>query len=66
MPYSITCSTKIFTLETAPLLFILVGVHSEFAMAKCVHLTVPSGRKGAIFFLKAQMYTFSSTLIKKM
>ena len=33
--------------------------------ARCVHFIVPSGRRGSLFFLKTQMYTFSSTFIKK-
>ena len=33
--------------------------------ARCVHFTVPSGRRGALFFLRGQMYTSGSTFIKK-
>ena len=33
--------------------------------ARCVHFTVPSGRRGALFFLWEQMYTSGSTFIKK-
>ena len=33
--------------------------------ARCVHFTVPSGRRGALFFLWEQMYTSRSTFIKK-
>ena len=50
MPYSITCSTKILTLAIVPLLFNLVGILCEFAKV-CVHFTVPSGRKDALFYL---------------
>ena len=52
MPYSVTCSTKIRTLVIIPLLFILVGILCEFAKV-CVHFTVPSGRKDALFYLRA-------------
>ena len=38
MPYSITCSTEIFTLATAPFLFIFVGVICEFAMVPGVYI----------------------------
>ena len=31
----------------------------------CIHFTVPSGGRGALFFLREKMYTFSSTFIKK-
>ena len=31
--------------------------------ARCVHFTVPSGRRGALFFLREQMYASSSTFI---
>ena len=58
MHESITCSTKILTLTIAPFLFLLVG-------AKCVHFIVPSGGRGTLFFLSAEMYTFSSMFIKK-
>ena len=33
--------------------------------ARCVHVTVPSGRSGALCFLWEQMYTSGSTFIKK-
>ena len=33
--------------------------------ARYAHVTVPSGRRGVSFFLWEQMYTSSSTLIKK-
>ena len=33
--------------------------------ARCVHFTVPSGRRGALFFLREQMCTIGSTFIKK-
>ena len=63
MPYSITCSIKTLI---ASFLFILVSILYEFNMVpfNMVHFTVPSGRRGALFLLKAQMYTFSSTFIK--
>ena len=35
------------------------------ATARCVHFTVPSGTRGALFFLWEQMYTSGSTFIKK-
>ena len=38
MSSSITCSTKILTLATAQLLFILVGVLCEFDMAPGVYI----------------------------
>ena len=66
MSYSTTCSTKILTLAIAPFLFISAGVLCEFVNgAKCVHFTVPSGKNGALFHLRGQMYAFSSTFIKK-
>ena len=33
--------------------------------ARCVHFTVFPGRRGALFFLREQMHTSSSTFIKK-
>ena len=33
--------------------------------ARCVHFTVPSGRRGALFFLWGKMYTSGSTFIIK-
>ena len=33
--------------------------------SRCWDFTVPSGRKGALFFMRAKMYTFSSIFIKK-
>ena len=33
--------------------------------ARCIYFTVPSGRKGALVFLRGQMYTSGSTFIKK-
>ena len=32
--------------------------------ARCVHFTVPSGRRSALFFLWKQIYTSGSTFIK--
>ena len=57
MPFSIPRSTKIITLVTAPFLFILIGVLCLSVNLLCVHFTVPSGRRGALFFLWTQMYT---------
>ena len=34
-------------------------------VARPVHFIVPSGRRGARFFLREQMYTSGSTFIKK-
>ena len=67
MPYSITCFTKILTLAMSPFLFALVGVLSEFAMVPGVYLLLSpqEEEEECIFFLRAQMYTFSSTFIKK-
>ena len=31
-----------------------------------VHFPVPSGRRGAFFFLRTQVYTFSNTFIKNL
>ena len=62
MSYIISCSTKngstIFAYFSWHLLLIWYG-------ARCVDLIVPLGRRDALFFLRAQLYTFSSTLIKK-
>ena len=33
--------------------------------ARCVHFTISSGRKGALFLLWEQMYTSGSTFIKE-
>ena len=33
--------------------------------ARCVHFTVPSGRTGASFFLRGQMYLSGSPFTKK-
>ena len=33
--------------------------------ARCIHFTVPPGRRSALFFLWEQMYTSGSTFIKK-
>ena len=38
MPSSITCFTKILTLEISPFLFILVGVLCEFSMVPGVYI----------------------------
>ena len=51
MLYSITCSTKILTLAIAPFLFILAEV-----LCKFVNFILPFGRRGTLFFLRAQMY----------
>ena len=66
VPYSIPSSTKIlFFLAPAPFLFILIGILSVCYGGKSEHFTVPSERRGAIFFLRTQMYIFSSTFIKR-
>ena len=36
-----------------------------FYTARCVHFTVPSIRRGALFFLRGHMYTNDSRFIKK-
>ena len=68
MPYSVPSSTKILTMATAPFLFKLASSVSACLWicygARCVHFAVPSGRRGGLFFLRAEMYTFSSTFIK--
>ena len=61
MPYSITYFNKILILAIAPFLFMSVGVLCKFDIVP----DVPSGRRGALFFLRAQANTFSSTSIKK-
>ena len=38
---------------------------SIYYAARCVHFTVPSGRRGTFFFLWEQMYTSGCTFIKK-
>ena len=38
MSYSIICSTKILTLEIAPVLFLSVGVLCEFAMVPDMYI----------------------------
>ena len=49
-----------------PLSFTSVFILYKFPMLldRCVHFTVPSGRRGALFFLWEQMYTSGSTFIK--
>ena len=51
MFYSITCSTKILTLAITPFLFIFVEV-----LCKFLNFILPFGRRGTLFFLRAQMY----------
>ena len=65
MTYSITCSPKLHTLSVAPDLFILFNIFYEFATAAwCICLSVPSGRRGTIFFLSWQIYTTGTILIR--
>ena len=47
--------------------FVYFGLHPLwiFYAARCVHFIVPSARRGALLFLWEQMYTSSSTFIKK-
>ena len=47
--------------------FVYFSILCEFAILLDVyiHFTVPSGRRGAVFFLCKQMYTSGSTFIKK-
>ena len=54
-------------LAIVPLSFISAWILCEFAMLVdvSIHFTVPSGRRGALFFLWEQMYTSGSTFIKK-
>ena len=64
MPYSIPSSTKILTMATTPFLFISVGAVSvcEFAMVPRVYFLLSRQEKEfALFFLRAEMYTFSTT-----
>ena len=63
MRYCITCSNKILTLAVAPFLFILVDVICEFVMVPSVYIlsSVQEEEVHILFFLRAQMYTFSST-----
>ena len=43
-----------------------VGIICEFAMVPGMYiLCVPLGRRGSLFFLRAQMHAFSNTFIKK-
>ena len=46
--------------------FILVGILCEFAMVPLVYilLSIPE-KKGSLFFLRTQMYTFSRAFIKQ-
>ena len=61
MSSSITCSTKILTLEIVPFLFILLGVLCKFTMVPGVYI-FPQDKRGTLFFLRAQSYTFNSAL----
>ena len=45
MPYSITCSNKMFTLAIVSFLFILVGVLCEFAMLPNVYILLSPQEK---------------------
>ena len=67
MSYSTPSSTKILTLATAAFLFVLVDTLSvcEFAMVPGVYILLCSQEEMVTFFLKAQMYTLSSTIIKR-
>ena len=53
------------TLAIAPFLFILVGILYEFAMVPGVYILLSPQEEETSFFLRAQMYTFSSTSLKK-
>ena len=65
----VSLSTQILILAMGPLLFISVSILWEFSIYICkyiyVNFTVPSGRRGAPFFLREQMYISGSTFIKK-
>ena len=69
MSYNISRYTKILTLTIASYLFILVGALSvcQFAMVPGVYILLcPKEEEVAtLFFLRTQIYTFSSTIIKK-
>ena len=65
MSYNITCSTKILTLTIAPSFNFKWSSLWICYCPRCVRFTAPSGRVGALFFLRRQMYTFGRTFIKK-
>ena len=69
MSYSIPNFTKILTLATASFFLILLGALSVNLLwcQECTfyHFTLFPGRRGKFFFLRAQIYTCSSTMIKK-
>ena len=50
---------------SAPFSYFSLHPLSVYYAARCVHFTVPSRRRGALFFLWEQMYTSDSTFIKK-
>ena len=65
---TVSLSNKILTLAIQPLSFSLVSILCEFAMLPDRHICtfyVSSGRRGAFFFLRKQIYTSDSTVIKK-
>ena len=61
--FSVTCSTKILTLAISPVLFISVRSLCEFAIPPDVYILLSSREKEVPH--AGQMYTFSSTFIKK-
>ena len=67
MPYSVPSSTKIPTLATAPFFFILFGIMYvfEFAMVPGVYTLLCPQEEEVLFCLRAQMYRFNNTIIKK-
>ena len=67
VPYSIPSSTKILFFFGTSTIFVYFNWHplSVCYGGKSEHFTVPSERRGPIFFLRTQMYIFSSTFIKR-
>ena len=47
--------------------FVYISLHTLriFYAGRCVYFTVPSGRRGALFFLWEEMYSSGSTSVKK-
>ena len=65
--WTVSLSTQILILTIAPLSFIS-GINlceSAILPDLYLHFTVPSGRRGALFFLKGLMYTYRSTFVRK-
>ena len=62
---TVSLSTETLILAIAPLVDFSQHPLLTCYGARCVHFNVPSGRRGAFFFLRGHMYRSGSTFIKK-